>query len=329
MTSPGGFFEKVPMPVRFFAKRLLIGIGLLFAVAVLIFLLIQAVPGDPAVLLLSGSSGTVDPAALEALRAQLGLDQPIAAQFWNYIFGLVQGDLGTSYVQRKPVLDLLMDRLPNTLELVGFAAIVSVIFGVLFGVLSAGLFKGNGTVFSATTSLGLSAPVFVIGTLLVYFFSVKLGWFSAGGYAEWSDPAKHLKLLILPVITIAIGLTSTIARATRSAVLETRQQDFVRTSRALGHSPKRVWMQAILRNSLTPIVTVVGLQIGILVGSTVLVERVFNWPGLSTLLVESVTQRDYPVIQGVILLTAGIFILINIIVDFLYTVLDPRARSDA
>lgn len=329
MTSPGGFFEKVPMPVRFFAKRLLIGIGLLFAVAVLIFLLIQAVPGDPAVLLLSGSSGTVDPAALEALRAQLGLDQPIAAQFWNYILGLVQGDLGTSYVQRKPVLDLLMDRLPNTLELVGFAAIVSVIFGVLFGVLSAGLFKGNGTVFSATTSLGLSAPVFVIGTLLVYFFSVKLGWFSAGGYAEWSDPAKHLKLLILPVITIAIGLTSTIARATRSAVLETRQQDFVRTSRALGHSPKRVWMQAILRNSLTPIVTVVGLQIGILVGSTVLVERVFNWPGLSTLLVESVTQRDYPVIQGVILLTAGIFILINIIVDFLYTVLDPRARSDA
>lgn len=316
------------MPVRFFARRLLIGVGLLFAVAVVIFLLIQTVPGDPAMLLLSGSSGTVDPAALAALQAQLGLDQPVWRQFLNYILGLLQGDLGTSFVQRKPVLELLMQRLPNTLELVGFATLVSIVLGVLFGVLSAALFKGSGTVFSAVTSFGLSAPVFVVGTLLVYFVSVKLRWLSAGGYVGWEEPGKHLQLLILPTITIALGLTATIARATRSSVLETKSQDFVRTSRALGHFPGQVWSQAILRNSLTPIVTVIGLQVGILVGSTVLVERVFNWPGLSTLLVESVVQRDYPVIQGVILLTAGIFILINIIVDFLYTVLDPRARSD-
>lgn len=316
------------MPVRFFAKRLLIGLGLLVAVAVLIFLLIQTVPGDPAMLLLSGSSGTVDPAALAALRAQLGLDQPLLVQFWHYFAGLLQGDLGTSFVQRKPVSELLMQRLPNTLEIVGIAAVISIILGVIFGILSAALFKGSGTVFSAVTSLGLSAPVFVVGTLLVYFISVKMRWLSAGGFVGWDDPSKHIQLLILPVITIAIGLTATIARATRSSVLETRQQDFVRTARALGHGPRQVWAQAILRNSLTPIVTVAGLQIGLLVGSTVLVERVFNWPGLSSLLVESVVQRDYPVIQGVILLTAGIFILINIIVDFLYTVLDPRARSD-
>ncbi len=328
MSRPSNILERVPQPVRFFGKRIVIGVGLLFAVSVLIFVLIQTVPGDPAMLLLSGGAGAVSDSAVQALRAELGLDRPLIVQFLAYIGGLLTGDLGTSFVHKQPVLELVLERLPNTLELVGFAALVAIILGVLFGVLSAALFRGSGTVFSAFTSLGLSAPVFVIGTLLVYFVSVKLRWLPAGGFTSWADnPTKHFELLVLPVITIAIGLISIIARATRSSVLETRQQDFVRTARALGHSPRRVWWETILRNSLTPVVTVTGLEIGVLVGSTVVVEKVFNWPGLSSLLIDSVVQRDYPVIQGVILLTATIFIVINIVVDFLYTVLDPRARS--
>lgn len=322
--------DRVPFTIRFFAKRLAIGVGLLFAVSVLVFALIQSVPGDPARLLLAGDSGTVSEEAVQALRAELGLDKPLLVQFSTYILGLLSGDLGTSFVKQAPVLDLLGTRLPNTLEIVGFAAVLAVLLGVGIGLLSAAFAKKNarGTVFSTLTSLGLSAPVYVIGTLLVYFVSVKWGLLPAGGFKSWSaDATQHFRLLILPVVTIAIGLGCIIARATRSSVLETRQQDWVRTSRALGHSPRRVWLEAVLRNSLTPVVTLVGLEVGILMGSTVLVERVFNWPGLSSLLIESVAQRDYPVIQGVILLTAAIFIVINIVVDYLYTVLDPRARS--
>ncbi|RKQ85362.1 peptide/nickel transport system permease protein [Mycolicibacterium mucogenicum 261Sha1.1M5] len=322
--------ERVPAPIRFFVKRILVGVGLLFAVSVLVFALIQSVPGDPARLLLAGDSGTVSEEAVVELRAELGLDKPLLVQFGTYLLGLLNGDLGTSFVKKAPVLELLTTRLPNTLEIVGFAAVISIIVGVGFGLMSAAMAKkyARGTAFSTLTSLGLSAPVYVIGTLLVYFVSVKWGLLPAGGFKSWSaDVGQHLKLLVLPVVTIAIGLSSIIARATRSAVLETREQDWVRTARALGHPPRQVWFEAVLRNSLTPVVTLVGLEIGILMGSTVLVERVFNWPGLSSLLIESVAQRDYPVIQGVILLTAAIFIFINIVVDFLYTVLDPRARS--
>lgn len=314
--------------MNFFIKRILIAVGLLFAVATVVFVMIQTVPGDPAALLLSGDAGGASPEAIAALRTELGLDRPILLQFFTYIGGLLSGDLGMSYVHRQPVLDLLLERLPNTLELVAYAALISIVFGIIFGVVSAAMFRGNGTIFSALTSFGLSAPVYVLGTLLVYFVSVKLGWLPAGGFASLSnDPERHMKLLILPVISIAIGLTAIIARTTRSSVLETRQQDWVRTARAQGHSSRRVWGQAILRNSLTPVLTITGLEVGILVGSTVLVERVFSWPGLSSLLMESVTARDYPLLQGVILLTASIFIFINILVDFLYGVLDPRARS--
>lgn len=322
--------ERVPSPIRFFVKRLLLGLGLLFAVSVLVFALIQSVPGDPARLLLSGDSGTVSEEAVEALRQQLGLDKPLLVQFGTYMSGLLSGDLGTSFVKQTPVMELLAARLPNTLEIVGFAAVLAIIIGIGIGLLSAATSKrqSSGTAFSTLTSLGLSAPVYVVGTLLVYFISVKWNLLPAGGFTSWSaDAGQHLRLLILPVATIAIGLSCIIARATRSSVLETRQQDWVRTARALGHSPRRVWLEAVLRNSLTPVVTLVGLEVGILMGSTVLVERVFNWPGLSSLLIESVAQRDYPVIQGVILLTAAIFIVINIVVDFFYTVLDPRARS--
>ncbi|MFB7893609.1 ABC transporter permease [Microbacterium sp. NPDC056044] len=314
----------------FILKRLAVGLGLLYIVVTLVFLAVQTVPGDPALIVLSGTgnSGEISPEALAATREQLGLDRPVIVQYVDYVAGLFRGDLGTSFDNRQPVSDLLAARLPNTLELVGIVSVIAIAAGIAIGSRTARRGTAANTGLSFFTSLGISAPVYVLGTVLVFVFSVTLKWLPAGGFTSWAeDPVRHLQLLILPVTAIAIGLTSVIARVTRSSVAETTEQDWVRTSRALGLSEPVVFRTAVLRNSLTPVATIAALEIGILIGSTVLVERVFSWPGLSTLLVEGVSTRDYPVIQGVIIVTAALFILINIVVDVLYGVLDPRARQ--
>lgn len=316
--------------LSFVLRRLAIGLGLLYIVVTLVFLAVQTVPGDPALIVLSGSgtTGEISPEALAATRAQLGLDRPLHVQYFDYLAGLFRGDFGTSFENRQPVADLIAARLPNTLELVGIVAVLSIALGIALGSWAARRGPAVNTGVSLLTSLGISAPVYVLGTLLVFVFAVTLRVLPAGGFTTWAaDPGRHLQLLVLPVIAISIGLTSVIARVTRSAVAETSEQDWVRTSRALGLSEPVVFRTAVLRNSLTPVATIAALEIGILIGSTVLVERVFSWPGLSTLLIDGVTARDYPVIQGVIIVTAALFILINILVDVVYGVLDPRARQ--
>jgi peptide/nickel transport system permease protein len=175
--------------------------------------------------------------------------------------------------------------------------------------------------------VGVALPVFVFGSVLILFFSLELAWLPAGGYASFAaDPVRHLQLLVLPAIALAVGFTSVVARMTRSSVQEMQHADWVRTARSLGLSRSRVFRRFVLRNSLNPVVTVIGLGVGTLLGSTVLVERVFNYPGLSSLLVDAVTARDYPVVQGVVLTIAVLFIAINIVVDVIYGVLDPRVR---
>lgn len=316
--------------LTFILKRLAIGLGLLYIVVTLVFVAVQTVPGDPALIVLTGSgnTGEISPEALEATRQQLGLDRPVLVQYADYIGGLFRGDLGISFENRQPVSALIAGRLPNTLELVGIVALLSIAGGIAIGSWSAQRGSAVNTGLSFLTSLGISAPVYVLGTVLVFIFSVTLKWLPAGGFTTWADdPGRHAQLLILPVIAISIGLTSVIARVTRSSVAETTEQDWVRTSRSLGLSERVVFRTAILRNSLTPVATIAALEIGILIGSTVLVERVFSWPGLSTLLIDGVTARDYPVIQGVIIVTAALFIVINIVVDVIYGVLDPRARQ--
>ncbi|MGO3147953.1 MAG: ABC transporter permease [Leucobacter sp.] len=313
-------------------KRCLIGIALLWVTVTLVFIAIHTVPGDPARIVLAGqgSGSEIDPAALAETRARLGLDRPILLQYFSYLLGVVTLDLGSSFRNGTPVLELLAERLPNTLELVGTAVLVALIVGVLIGILAAKPKGALAQFLSTLTSIGVSLPVYVTGTVLVFAFAVSLQILPAGGFVSWSDdPAKHFSLLVLPTIAIAVGLSSVIARVTKSAILETQEHDFVRTAHSLGLAPGRAFRTAVLRNSLVPVVTIVGLELGTLLGSTVIIERVFNWPGLSALLVDAVTNRDYPIVQGVVLLTAALFIIVNIIVDVLYGVLNPRVRQVA
>ncbi len=315
---------------RFVLKRLGLGIVLLWLVVTVVFLALHAVPGDPAAILLgSEGAGSVTPEALARVRSQLGLDKPVLVQYTDYLLRLVRFDLGTSFRSTDvPVLSYIGDRLPKTLELVFAAALLAVLVGIPLGALAARIGGLVDTLISSLTTLGISMPVYVIGTIFVLVFSLQWGIFPAGGYATLeANPVGHFQRLVLPAIALSFGIGSVVARMTRSAVLETVAQDWVRTARSQGLPRAQVFRRHVIRNSLTPVVTTLGLEIGTLLGSTVLIERVFTWPGMGSLLIDAVNARDYPVVQGIVIVIAALFILINLIVDLLYGVLDPRARQ--
>jgi peptide/nickel transport system permease protein len=314
--------------MEWFVKRLGISVLLVWLVATIVFLAIYLVPGDPAELLLSQGGAAPDPAIVEDLRDQLGLNRPVLEQYLHSMAGLLRGDLGYSMMDGAPIAGEIATRLPRTLELIGAAALISVLIGVSTGTLAA---VGAGGAFdriaSALAGLGLAVPVFVIGTLAVLVFAQSLRLVPAGGFVPFSqDPAQHLTLLLMPAGTIAVGLSATMFRVTRSAVLEVTVRDYVRTARAKGLSFRRILTRHILRNALIPVVTVLALNLGTLLGGTVLVEYVFNWPGLSGLLVDAVNGRDYPAVVGVVLVISILFVTLNFVVDVLYAVLDPRVR---
>jgi peptide/nickel transport system permease protein len=312
----------------FILKRVAMGVGLVLLVLTLIFSALQLVPGDPAVLLLStGDGGAPSPEAVEKLREQLGLNQPLLTQYFSFLSGVFTGDLGESFRTSQPVLEAIGARLPRTLMLVVFATVLSIVIGVAMGAIAARRGGWVDTLVTALSSIGVALPVFVFGAVLILLFSITLKWFPAGGYVDPSkDLLGSLASLTLPAIALAVGFAAQIARMTRSAVLEVQTQDWVRTAKSIGLAPLTVFRRHVLRNSLTPVVTVVGIGFGTLLGSTVLVERVFNYPGLSSLLVDGVTTRDYPVVQGVVIVIALLFIAINIVVDIIYGILDPRVR---
>lgn len=311
----------------FILRRVGMGAVLVFLVLTLIFSAIRLIPGDPVELLLSSGNTSADPATVERMREQLGLNGSLPVQYWNFLTGILTGDLGQSIRTGDPVAESIAQRLPRTLELVIFATVISMAVGIPLGAWAAvkgGFIDSTATVL---TSLGVALPVYVLGTLLILVFSLTLGWLPAGGFTTWQqNPGRHFQLLILPAIALSLGFTAIIARMTRSAVLETMGQDWVRTATAFGHAPLKVFRRHVLRNSMTPVTTVIGLGFGTLLGSTVLAERVFNYPGLSSLLVESVSNRDYAVVQGIVIIIALLFIFINIVVDVIYGLLDPRVR---
>ncbi|MGO4299376.1 ABC transporter permease [Leifsonia sp. RAF41] len=312
----------------FISKRVGIGLGLIFVVLTLIFLAIHAVPGDPAAVLASGgSSGTASPEAVEHMREVLGLNQPLSTQYLDYLRGFVTGNLGTSFRDGQPVLATILGRLPNTLELVLIACVLGSLVGVGFGAL-AGRFGGWIDSFvSGYSSLAISIPIYVLGTVFILIFALNLGWLPAGGYVSWQeDPIGHLRMLILPSIALSIGLSGVAARMARASVIETNRMDWVRTAKSWGLDSARVFRRHVLRNSLTPVITAIGLEVGIMLGATVLAERIFNYPGLSALLIDAVLNRDYPVVQGIVILISVLFISINIVVDLVYRVLDPRVK---
>jgi peptide/nickel transport system permease protein len=311
-------------------RRILVAIVLVWVVATIIFSLLHVIPGDPAMLLSSSGGVLPPPEAIEALREQMGLNRPILEQYTSYLAGILQGDLGNSFQDGYPIAKEIATRLPRTLELIVAATLLALAIGLPLGALAA---QRQGSLLerslSAVASIQLSMPVFVIGTLLILVFAQKLRWVPAGGYENFFvDPWKHLVHLSMPAFTIAVGLSAIVYRMTRATVLETLQRDWVRTAHAKGLPPKQVMRRHVVRNSLGPVMTVVGLNVGTLLGSTVLIEYVFNWPGLSGFLVSAVEQRDYPAVQGVVLVISFLFILINLLVDLLYSVLDPRVGHE-
>ena len=309
-------------------RRLAISIGLIWTVATLIFLVLRMIPGDPAELLLSSGGVAPDPAQVLELRERLGLEAPLLQQYASFIGQLLRLDLGTSLTDDYPVMDEIAKRLPRTIELILAATILAVAVGMPLGVVAA-LRRGSGMdrTLSAVASFNQSLPVFVTGTLLILVFAQQLRWVPAGGYVAFAqDPARHLTNLLMPAVTIAIGLSTVVFRMTRASVLETLDRDWVRTARAKGLASRNVVRRHVLRNSLGPVVTVIGLQMGTLLGGTVLVEYVFNWPGLSGYLVRAVEQRNSPEVQGIVLVICALFVFLNLVVDLLYAVLDPRVR---
>lgn len=309
-------------------KRIGTALILIWIVATIVFLAIRLVPGDPAELLLSQGGVAPDPAAVAELHEQLGLDRPFIVQYGDNLRRLAQGDLGRSLQDDSPVVTEIARRLPRTLELIAAAALFAIVTGIPAGMLAA-LRRGGwlDRLALANSSLALSVPVFVTGTLLVLVFAQWLHWVPAGGYVPLArDPIAHLTLLTMPALAIGLGLSATVFRMTRAAVLDVAQRDYVRTARAKGVHPTRILARHVLRNALMPVVTVLALHLGSLLGGTVLVEYVFNYPGLSGLLVEAVNARDYPTVQAVVLVISVLFVALNLAVDLLYAALDPRVR---
>jgi peptide/nickel transport system permease protein len=309
-------------------RRTALSVLLLFIVATLLFFSLHLLPGDPALLVLGGDAAQPTPEQIARIRTRLGLDRPLPVQYLTWLARLSRGDLGTSLLDDRPVARDLANRLPRTLQLVVPATVLAVAIGVPLGMFAA---RRRGRLAdpaaSAAALVGFSVPVFVTGMLLVLLFSLTLGWLPPTGYVPLGeDPRGFLRHLALPVLALAAAPMATVMRMTRSSYLEQAALDYVRTARAKGLAEPAVARRHILRNALLPVVTVTGLQVGSMFAGAVLVEYIFSWPGLNTLLLNSLHTRDYPVIQGVVLLAATLFVVVNLVTDLCYAVINPRIR---
>lgn len=309
---------------RYALLKLLYAIPTLLSVLVLVFVLTRIIPGDPAQLIL-GDQAT--PEAIAALRAQLGLDKSIALQFLDFLVGVLHGDFGTSIVSGQSVVSLAAGVLPATIELTVASLIVGIVCGVPLGAWSAMRRNRLPDIAVRIGSLiGLSLPAFVFGILLLIVFAVQLGWFPVIAPTGEVSPLERIQALVLPSVTLGILMAAYITRVTRSSMLQVLGEDFIRTARAKGVPWWRVIRRHALRNAIIPVVTVVGLYLGVLIGNSVLTEMVFNRPGLGKLIVGALAQRDYPVLQGLMVLYTLLIILANLITDLAYGVFNPRVR---
>ncbi len=313
---------------KYVLRRLGVSAFLLYLVATILFFSIHLLPGDPALLVLGGDSAQPTPEQIALVRSRLGLDRPLWVQYVTWLQRVSRGDLGNSLVDERPVVRDLANRLPRTLQLVVPAMLVATAVGVPLGIFAARRrSRAADPITSALALMGFSMPVFVIGMLLVVLFSLTLRWLPPAGYVAFGeDPWGFLRHLILPVLALSAAPMAITMRMTRSSFLEEASLDYVRTARAKGLTEQAVAWRHVLRNALLPVVTVVGLQVGSMFAGAVLVEYIFSWPGLNTLLLNSISTRDYPIIQGVVLLAAALFVLVNFCTDLLYVVINPRIR---
>lgn len=306
-------------------RRLLQAVVVLLGVSVLVFLVVHLVPGDPVRVAL----GTrFDPETYAALRARAGLDQPLAVQYVTWLGDALTGDLGVSFRSGRPVTAILLERLPATLTLAGAGLLVALLIALPLGVLAAVRHRTwIDHVATVMSQLGVSIPDFWMGIMLILVLSLTLGWLPPSGYVSpLADPAGWLRRLIMPALTVGVVSGSILTRFVRSSMLDVLGRDHVRTARAKGLPRRVVLTRHVLRNALVPVVTVTGLQLGFLLGGVIVIEEVFSWPGLGQLALIAVERRDYPVLQGTVLLIAVVFLVLNLLVDLLYAALDPRIR---
>ncbi|MGI9127859.1 MAG: ABC transporter permease [Roseomonas sp.] len=308
-------------------RRLFSAIPVLFIVSLISFGLMRLIPGDPAASI-AGTSAT--PAQIEQLRRDLGLDEPLLMQLLHYYQGLLQGDFGKSLLLGKGVLAATMERLPVTIGLSLYALVLTLLIGVTSGIIAA--LRQNTWVDQVAmmiAMLGISIPNFFLGLLMIIFFAVQLGWLPSGGYVPFSqDPIGWLRSTTMPAISLALLQAGLLARITRSGMLEVLRQDYVRTARAKGLPEQQVILKHALANALIPIVTVVGIIISLLLSGAVVTEALFSLPGMGQLLTQAVLSRDYPMVQGGLLLVTTFLVVVNILVDILYALIDPRVRYE-
>lgn len=311
----------------FLVRRLTTAFAQLFVIATIVFSVMHVMPGDPVMLLL-GAETSPSPETVAAMRHQLNLDLPFFQQYVGWLDRALHFDFGTSLANNFPVADYISASLPRTLELALAAIIIATLIGVPIGIVAA-LHRGRwlDSALTSLATLGISVPVYILGSLLIALLSLKLGWLPSSGYTDIDrNVVEHFRRLAMPAFTLGFGLAASIARMTRASMLEILGRDFVRALRAKGMSERLVVWKHVLRNAAIPVVTIIGLQLGNLMGGTVLVEALFNWPGLSTRLVNAVQNRNYPLVQGSILVIAALFIGINMGVELLYGLIDPRIR---
>lgn len=303
---------------RFLQQRLALAIPTILLTSVVVFLMLHLIPGDPASIYVGENQAT--PERLEAIREQMGLNRPLYVQYADYVWSAVRGDLGRSLQNDQPVTKIIRERLPNTFKLAAAAMVIAVILGVALGLLAA--LKHNtwlDTLSMSVALLGVSMPIFWLALLLILFFSVRLQWLPAT-----SQPG--LKGLILPAVSLAMLSAATLARLVRSSVLEVLRQDYLTTARAKGLPGRTVILRHAVRNALIPVITVIGLQFGSLLSGAVITETIFARPGLGKLVVDSIQNKDFPTVQGAILILATIYIVMNLLVDLSYALIDPRIR---
>lgn len=313
---------------RYIIRRLLTTIPVLLGITFIVFAMVSLAPGNAINLMLGSESANA--ANIERMRAELGLDKPWYEQYWRYMKGLFTGDMGRSIVYRRPAADMIRERFSNTVILTVSSTLFALVISIPLGVAAAAR-RRSWIDYGATTlaMLGVSLPGFYLGLLLIILFGVNLGWLPIRGMASrTASLATYIRHLILPSITLGSGLAGILTRLTRSSVLEALSQDYVRTARAKGVHQQKVLYKHALRNALLPVATTFGMQFGSLLGGAAIIETIFSWPGVGMLAVNAVKARDIPLIQGTTLVFAISFVLITLVVDIVYVLIDPRIRYE-
>ncbi|WP_283610397.1 nickel ABC transporter permease [Faecalispora anaeroviscerum] len=303
---------------KYIFKRILMMIPVVIGVSLMVFMVLKMTPGDPA-RVVAGSEA--DEATVMQIREELGLNKPVLQQYVDYMAGMLHGDMGNSYTTGKPVFSEILSRMPTTFTLAFAGVLVAVLIGIPLGIISAtkqySVLDNISTLLALT---GVAMPNFWLGLMLILVFALQLGWLPSGGVTSWQG-------YILPAVTLGVGATANFMRTTRSSMLEVIRQDYIRTVRAKGANEKRVILHHALRNALIPVITVIGLQIGTLLGGAVVNETVFSLPGVGMLMINSINKKDEPVVLGCLITFAIVFSLVNLFVDILYAYIDPRIKS--